>query len=84
MIREYRQSDIDQIIDVWLSASIAAHDFIEPAFWAEPLGDMRSLYIPASETFVFDDEGKIAGFYSLTDNTLAALLSMAVVEFGRP
>ena len=34
---------------------------------------MRDVYIPASETFVFESENQIAGFYSLYGNTLAAV-----------
>ncbi|MCH8533406.1 MAG: GNAT family N-acetyltransferase, partial [Saccharospirillum sp.] len=33
MIRYYRADDIDQILEIWLSASIKAHDFIESSFW---------------------------------------------------
>ena len=34
---------------------------------------MREVYIPASETFVFEDSSGVLGFYSLLDNQLAAL-----------
>ena len=73
MIREYRETDIDQVLDIWLSASIKAHSFVEPKFWKSKLDDMRVIYIPASETFVLDFSGKVAGFYSLIGNTLAAI-----------
>ncbi len=73
MIREYRQADAEQILEIWLSASIEAHNFIEPEFWESKVSDMRDVYIPASETFVFECEGEIAGFYSLHGNNLAAI-----------
>lgn len=73
MIREYREADIEQILDIWLSASIKAHDFVESEFWVSKVSDMRGVYIPASETFVFESDGQIAGFYSLYGNTLAAI-----------
>ena len=34
---------------------------------------MRSKYIPGSETWVFEHDGRVVGFFSLMDNTLAAL-----------
>tara|TARA_R110002051_G_scaffold218573_1_gene282403 strand:- start:68 stop:499 length:432 start_codon:yes stop_codon:yes gene_type:complete len=72
MIRKYRESDIDQVLDIWLSASIKAHAFIGSDFWRSKVGEMRDVYLPASETFVFESEGQLAGFYSLYENTLAA------------
>ncbi|GGX72460.1 N-acetyltransferase [Saccharospirillum salsuginis] len=73
MIREYKADDIEQVLDIWLSASIKAHDFIEPEFWESRVDDMRNIYIPASETYVFESGGEISGFYSLYGDTLAAI-----------
>lgn len=73
MIRKYRESDMEQVLDVWLSASIEAHDFIASEFWRSKVSEMRDIYLPASETFVFESENQIAGFYSLYGNTLAAV-----------
>ncbi|WP_028303590.1 N-acetyltransferase [Oceanospirillum maris] len=73
MIRNYRAADIDQILAIWLSASIKAHDFIEYAFWESKISEMRDVYIPASETFVYEAEGEVVGFYSLYESNLAAI-----------
>jgi len=73
MIREYRQADLDQILEIWLSASIKAHNFIAPEFWESKVNDMRDLYIPASETFIAESQGTMAGFYSLYGDNLAAI-----------
>ncbi|OOE78083.1 N-acetyltransferase [Salinivibrio sp. PR6] len=73
MIRDYRAADIDQVLAIWLSASIKAHDFIESAFWNSKISVMRDVYIPASETLVYEAEGEVVGFYSLYENNLAAI-----------
>lgn len=73
MIRACRPSDMDTILNIWLSASIKAHDFIAAGFWQSKLDDMRNIYLPASETRVYEAEGSVAGFYSLYENTLAAI-----------
>ena len=73
MIRQYQQSDRDQVVAIWLDASIKAHDFIAPRFWTSKIEDMRDIYIPSAETYVFEDDGIIKGFVSLVDDTLAAL-----------
>ena len=73
MIREFKQSDIDQIIEIWLESSIKAHNFIESEFWESKAKDMRETYIPSGETYVFEEEGIIKGFVSLYEDTIAAL-----------
>ena len=73
MIREFNQSDIDQIINIWLEASIKAHYFIGSEFWESKVNDMKDVYIPSSETYVFEDTKIIKGFISLLGDTLAAL-----------
>ncbi len=53
MIREFKQSDMEQVLTIWLEASILAHDFIDKEFWESKVNDMRDIYIPSSETYVF-------------------------------
>lgn len=64
---------MDQVINIWLEASIKAHDFIDSEFWMSKAKDMREIYIPSGETYVYDDVGKIKGFVSLLKDTLAAI-----------
>lgn len=73
MIRTFEPRDMDRLLEIWLSASIKAHDFIDASFWQSNTGSMREVYIPASETFVIEDSSGVLGFYSLLDNQLAAL-----------
>ena len=73
MIRKFIESDMDAVLDIWLSASIIAHDFIEASFWESQKENMRNIYIPLSESYVFELDSKIAGFYSLKENILAAI-----------
>ncbi|MBA4502691.1 N-acetyltransferase [Marinobacterium marinum] len=73
MIRPCKDSDIESILDIWLQASIQAHDFIAPTFWQSQVDNMRTLYLPASETYVLERNSEVVGFYALHDNTLAAI-----------
>lgn len=73
MIRQYQGSDIEAVLDIWLRASIEAHDFVAASFWESQLDNMRNLYIPGSETWVHEEDGEVLGFYSLCDNHLAAI-----------
>lgn len=73
MIRTFEPRDMDRLLEIWLSASIKAHDFIDASFWQANIDSMRDVYIPASETFIIEDSSGVLGFYSLLDNQLAAL-----------
>ncbi len=73
MIRPFKQSDMEQVLSIWLEASIIAHDFMKKEFWESKVSDMRDLYLPASETFIYVEKRLIKGFVSLHNNTLAAL-----------
>jgi len=46
VIRKFKESDIDQVIRIWLEASIEAHDFVDDNFW-EPC-------VPKLDWTVFD------------------------------
>jgi putative acetyltransferase len=72
-IRAFRHDDMEAVLDIWLRASIKAHDFIAQEFWEDSVEDMRNIYLPAAETHVAEHDGTISGFFSLHDNCLAAI-----------
>ncbi|WP_114635187.1 N-acetyltransferase [Vibrio splendidus] len=73
MIREYNPADIEAVLDIWLTASIKAHDFVAPEFWESKVGNMRDIYMPASTTYVYQVDGEVRGFCSLYEGILAAI-----------
>ncbi|WP_139685548.1 N-acetyltransferase [Vibrio tasmaniensis] len=73
MIREYITADTETVLDIWLTTSIKAHNFMAPDFWESQVGNMRDLYIPASTTYVYQVDGEVCGFYSLYEGILAAI-----------
>lgn len=74
-IRAYKPDDLQAVLDIWLTASVKAHNFISEAFWQDQLPEMEEVYLPASKVFVCtdDDTDEITGFAALYDNSLAAL-----------
>ncbi len=72
-IRPFQADDMEAVLSIWLSASVQAHDFIAPRFWESKQSAMRDVYLPASETYVAEASGHVVGFYSLYENTLAAI-----------
>ncbi len=73
MIRSFRSGDMETVISIWLEASSQSHNFLDPAYWQSKVSDMRSIYIPNSETYVYERDGEISGFISLQDNRIEAL-----------
>jgi len=73
MIRLFKKTDMNQVINIWLDASIKAHSFINEEFWRSKAKEMREIYIPSGETYVFEEEHIVKGFMSLKKDTLAAI-----------
>ncbi len=73
MIRKYNEHDTDTVLAIWLNTSIKAHDFIEADFWRSQVENMRDIYLPASEIWVYEQDGSVIGFYALYESSLAAI-----------
>ena len=73
MIRPFTPTDMDAVLGVWLNASIKAHDFIAPDYWVARVGDMQQVYLPAAESYVYEEDGEVLGFLSLVGTALSAL-----------
>ncbi|MBB4120025.1 putative acetyltransferase [Mesonia hippocampi] len=73
MIRLFKPQDIAKLVELWYDASVIAHDFIEKNYWEEKKKEMAEIYIPNSETYVYEQAGQIIGFVSLLENYIAAI-----------
>ncbi|KEQ29832.1 hypothetical protein N180_06225 [Pedobacter antarcticus 4BY] len=65
----------DRIVSIWLEASKVAHHFIPASYWDEHVEEMRTIYLPSSQTYVYEDQQTldILGFISMIDNYVAAV-----------
>lgn len=65
----------DRIVSIWLEASKIAHHFIPASYWEEHVEEVRTVYLPSSETYVYEDQETldISGFISMIDNYVAAV-----------
>lgn len=74
MIRKATAQDIEKIMQIWLKASIKAHDFIAADYWQQKAREVREVYLPQAETFVYEDKHQLKGFISvILDNFIGAL-----------
>ncbi len=77
MIRAARPSDKKKIMDLWLQGNLVAHSFIAADFWYESYDLVAETYLPAAETFVFEDKHRLKGFISLVDKNYIGALFVA-------
>ena len=73
MIRKHQESDLEPILDVWHQASTLAHPFLDEAFVEKATKAMREMYIPNSETWVYEEEGTVIGFIGMMGNEIGGL-----------
>ena len=73
MIRKREEKDNNEIMNVWNQASILAHPFLEPDFVEKAKKDLRDVYIPNTETWVFEENSKVIGFISMLGNEIGGL-----------
>lgn len=76
MIRKHIEKDLEQILDVWHHSSTLAHPFLGSEFVEKVKSDMRTIYVPGSDTWVYEKDSEIVGFISMIDNEIAGLFVM--------
>lgn len=73
MIRKYTSNDVESVVDVWSQASVQAHSFLSPEFVVKAQRDLRKVYLPATETWIYEKEGEVVGFISMLNNEIGGL-----------
>ena len=73
MIRKHTPNDLNTILDIWYKSSTLAHSFLDDAFVEQVKTAMRDMYIPNSETWVYEIDNILLGFISMMDNEIGGL-----------
>ncbi len=73
MIRKREEKDNDEIMNIWYKASSLAHPFLEADFVEKVERDLRTIYIPNTETWVYEDNNAVIGFISMLGNEIGGL-----------
>ncbi len=82
MIRNFKSTDIDNIMNIWLKSTIKAHDFINKEYWENSYDTVKTVYIPIAETLVYEDNEGIKGFISIINNEFIGALFVDVAFQG--
>lgn len=73
MIRKYEQEEISHLVEIWEQAAILAHPFLSNEFHQYVKKAMREIYLPNSDTWVYELSGEVQGFISMLENEIAGL-----------
>ena len=73
VIRTYRPADCEELLEVWAAASAVAHPFLDESFLEEERWNIRNVYLPKTETWVWEADGQVVGFIALLGNEVGAI-----------
>ncbi|MEP5612050.1 MAG: hypothetical protein ABJP45_07355, partial [Cyclobacteriaceae bacterium] len=68
MIRKYREEEIPKLISIWELSAALAHPFLTDDFSAMVKRAMTEVYLPDSDTWVYEEEGSVVAFISMAKN----------------
>ena len=74
MIRKYQPTDLERIMEIWLSSNIEAHSFIRREYWQDCFGGAAEA-IPLAEVYtaLSENNGEIIGFIGLNEGHIEGI-----------
>lgn len=73
MIRPYKPSDLEDVVNVWAAASAVAHHFLSDEFQEIERHNIANVHLPNAETWVWESDGSVIGFIALMGNEVGAI-----------
>ncbi|WP_421355863.1 N-acetyltransferase [Pseudocitrobacter faecalis] len=77
MIRKWTAKSLDPVLTLWLESTTFAHPFIDELYWHDSLALVRDVYLPAAQTWVWEENDTLLGFISVMDNQFVGALFVA-------
>jgi putative acetyltransferase len=72
-IRPFSVADQQAVLEIWLEASKVGHPFLAPDDLTRQQALVAEVYLPNSETWVAEIEGRIVGFIGLLESFIGGL-----------
>ncbi|RVU83344.1 GNAT family N-acetyltransferase [Leucothrix sargassi] len=72
-IRQYKDSDLEGVLNSWEVATRLAHSFMTDEFIAQERINVAEIYMPNTDTWVAEVEGETKGFIALMGNEVGAI-----------
>lgn len=79
MIRLMNQEDIENIMDIWITATVSSHRFINQSFWLKQYRKVKQ-ELNNTNTYVICEQDRIVGFASIKDHKLLCLLVISGMQ----
>ena len=73
MIRKMKSTDINRVMDIWLSTNLEAHPFIDSNYWYQNLSNVQNAIQQAEVYCSVSANDRIQGFIGLQENYIAGL-----------
>ena len=77
MIRKWTAKSLDPVLTLWLESTTFAQPFIDEQYWHDSLALVRDVYLPAAQTWVWEENDTLLGFVSVMDNQFVGALFVA-------
>ncbi len=72
MIRKFETRDTEQVMQIWLTANLDAHDFVPKEYWTAQYPFVQEQLLQA-EIYVYEQEQTIRGFVGMMGDYLAGV-----------
>lgn len=73
-------TQLTQLMSIWLSSNLAGHDFIQPEYWRHQRDDVARQIRESNVTAVIDDGNEILGFAVTRDNVLLGIYTKTTAQ----
>lgn len=71
-LTQIKKPELDQIMHLWLTSNLEAHDFIDPSYWSNAVDAVRS-QIATADIYVAKENEAIIAFAGLVGNYVAGI-----------
>ncbi|MGF6907282.1 GNAT family N-acetyltransferase [Fusobacterium sp. PH5-44] len=66
MIENFKETDINEVIEIWLNSNIDAHSFIDESYWKNNYDYVKEI-LPNADIYVFRENNVIKGFLGINN-----------------
>lgn len=72
VIRDFKEEDLNKIMDIWLNSNLDAHNFIDEDYWKKNFQYVKKI-LPKSNIKVAILGNRIVGFIGIVDSYVAGI-----------
>lgn len=73
MIRKIKDTDITNVMTIWVKGNFFANNFIEKDYWLEIYNSKKENFLHNYQTFVYTENDEILGFISTYQEKIKAI-----------